>query len=429
MITDQPILASLSPSDQNMLHEAIFFLVILAMIFSFLTFFFSLVSCTSWIPRMFLRPFVIQHMLCDPYNVDKLDTMVYPDSLGHHWLWWPGDIATRYQLVLAEAGTESIGQFVGQWSIYLCMNYIISAVQDVDNNSVLATTSMDFCLSSLKMSSVASLVSLTHSQIKINSIAHEFSIGFRQKICYLLASIFNTLGSSFLLMAFTTYCFDLTILVNFKYGYLCAILILVSFLSCYVLISMICNLWTRRDDEELCTINGMPSGWGGHDTSATYTKPVMKLLDFSDNLFSALRLPTSSYYRNAQYTTNHNQVNAKLLLMTSRHYLATALYFLLTAIVCGSHISLVMFDPAFAFLPGLPAEESQARVGLMICTLSAPLLGLIALEFSWLYLSGCQFRANCHFRWLEHNYYNLGIWEDLGPAEFTLPHFLGFKVP
>ena len=64
----------------------------------------------------------------------------------------------------------------------------------------------------------------------------------------------------------------------------------------------------------------------------------------------------------------------------------------------------------------------------MICTLATPILGFLALLVTWCYLSGCQFSANCHFRWLQHNYYNLGIWEDLGPAQFTLANFLGLTV-
>ena len=430
MISDQPLLSSINPSSQNMLHEVIFFLVILGavMVFSLVTFLFSMVSCTSWIPRMILRPFAVQHMMEDPYKVDMVDTMIYSDSLGRSWLWWPGDIATRYQLSLSEAGAESIGQFVGQWSMYLCIDYLVSMWGHVEDNASLTKVALALCMQSLKMSTIASIVSLTYTQMRNNSIAHEFSIGLKQQVLYLCASLLNTLSSCTVLIAYSTYCFDLTVLLNYKCGYLYAFLLLAIILSSYVLVSFAANFWTRKDDKDLCNMNGMPSGWGDSDTSATYTGPVIRFLDFSDNIFSPMRLPTSTYCSKTQYITNHNQVNAKIVLMTSRHYLVTSIYFLLTAIVCGAHIAFVKLDPTFKFLPGLPGEESQARWTLMICTLATPILGFLALLVTWCYLSGCQFSANCHFRWLQHNYYNLGIWEDLGPAQFTLANFLGLTV-
>ena len=180
--------------------------------------------------------------------------------------------------------------------------------------------------------------------------------------------------------------------------------------------------------QELATINAMPGGVGNHSTSTTYNMPAVMFLNFTDNLFNSMRLPTSSYCLRTHYTTNHNKVNAKTLGMNARHFLTFSLYFLLIAILCSVHTVFLKFDKTFEFLNHLPSEEWDARITLMILTLIVPICMVFALFLSWCYLSFPQFEANLHFLWITNSNDNIGVWEDLGPATFTFLNFLGLTI-
>merc|ERR1711915_620439 len=120
--------------------------------------------------------------------------------------------------------------------------------------------------------------------------------------------------------------------------------------------------------------------------------------DFSENLFSSLRLPTSMYCSKRRYITNHNQVNVRTLLMTSRHFMMISIYFFLLAASSGAHTAALKLDPTFSFFARLPGDESEARQALLICTLLTPILNFLSLLVTWKYLGGCQFKSNCQFR-------------------------------
>ena len=167
----------------------------------------SLFSCTSFIPWVLFQPFAVQLMMNDPYMIDYFDQISFCDFFRKCWLWYPGDIATRYQFSLSEAGAESVGQFTCQWALFLSINFLMgqSAMQ---NNA--KYTNLFFV--SLRNSTVTSLLSLTLSQIKTNRLSHEFSIGWKQKLQYALASLVNTISSTTLLIYYTTYSFDLIVL-------------------------------------------------------------------------------------------------------------------------------------------------------------------------------------------------------------------------
>eukprot|EP00092_Neocalanus_flemingeri_P007203 GFUD01007781.1.p1 GENE.GFUD01007781.1~~GFUD01007781.1.p1 ORF type:complete len:693 (+),score=115.26 GFUD01007781.1:27-2081(+) len=420
-----PILTTIHPTDQQVLPEMIYFLIVIGAVMSLSGFAFlaSLFSCTSYIPRVLLRPFAVHHMMSDPCMVEAVDKTTYSDSVGQSWSWQPGDMATRYQFSLSEAGAESVGQFVGQWALFLSIGFITShrQMEDIDMEYSL-------CYESLKNSTIASFLSLTLSQMKTNNLSHEFSIGQRQKILYGLASLLNTLAASILLICYTTYSFDLIVLTNYKLGPVFSMLLMLFTILSYFIVTYIANLWTRSDMLELGTINAMPGGLGKTSTSSTFIKPVIMFLNFTDNLFNSLRLPTSAYCVQTHYTTNHNQVNAKTLGMTARHYLTFSLYFLLIATTCSIHTILLKFDLTFEFVDKFPSTGSEARLILMILTMMVPFFMFSALLLCWFYLSGPQFQANLHFCWMKNTPNDAGVWEDLGPAVFTLLNFLGLTI-
>ena len=75
---------SIKPCEQNSLSELIYFLIVIAAVMglSALAILASLFSCTSYIPRILLRPLAVHHMMDDPDMVEDVDKMIYPDSLG-----------------------------------------------------------------------------------------------------------------------------------------------------------------------------------------------------------------------------------------------------------------------------------------------------------------------------------------------------------
>ena len=421
-----PILPAIKPNDQNSLSELVYPLVVIAVVMSLssLAFIFSLFSCTSYIPRILLRPLAVHHMMDDTNLVEDVDKLIYSDSLGQSWIWQPGDVATRYQFSLSEAGAESVGQFVCQWALFLSVGFILNHMQE-DKRPLHSPLSWE----ALRNSTIASLLSLTASQNKTMKLSHEFSINNKQKLLYVIASFLNTFAVSTILICYTTYSFDLIVLANYKYGYIISMVITFAFTLSYFLVSFIANRFTLTDMTELGSINAMPGGMGNHSTSTTFIMPVVIFLNFTDNLFNSLRLPTSSYCLQTHYTTNHNQVNAKTLGMTARHFFTICIYFLLIAILCSNHTILLKFDQTFDFMTHLPSEEWEVRETLMIFTMTAPVCILLALFFSWCFLSFPQFEANLHFWWMKDTNNNIGIWEDLGPATFTFLNYLGLTTP
>merc|ERR1739838_580785 len=154
----------------------------------------------------------------------------------------------------------------------------------------------------------------------------------------------------------------------------------------YFIVTYVANHWILSDMQELGTINAMPGGLGNTNTSSTFIKPVIMFLNFTDNLFNSLRLPLSSYCLQTHYTTNHNQVNAKTLGMTSRHFLTLSLYFLLIGMTCLIHTLILTFDETFLFFDKLPSLGSNARLVMMILTLVSPVFIFLALLLCWFYL-------------------------------------------
>ena len=195
----------------------------------------------------------------------------------------------------------------------------------------------------------------------------------------------------------------------------------------YFTITKLANRWTRSEMEELGTINAMPGGFGNTNTSSTFIKPVIMFLNFTDNLFNSLRLPLSSYCLQTHYTNNHNKVNAKTLGMTSRHYLTISLYFFLIGFTCLIHTLIILYDDSYVFFDHLPSNRSAARLALRILTMTSPFFVFLSLMLCWFYLSGNQFAANLHFLWMKDYQENCGVWEDLGPANFSFKDFIGIN--
>ena len=418
---DDPILNSYKPREFQMLPELIYFLLVIGAVLALnaLAILASLFSCNSYIPRILLRPFAVHHLMDDPNSASDIDRLIYTDTLGHSWHWQPGDVATRYQFSLSEAGAESVGKFVCEWALFFAVGFILSHrhVREISSNPLTYKT--------LVKSTVASVISLTLSQRKTNNLSHEFSINTSQKALYCVASFLNIIASSILLIGYTTYSYDLIVLANYKHGVVVALILTILLIVSYFIITFFTNRFTLGDMQELGTINAMPGGMGNRSSSTTYNMPVVKFLNFTDNLFNSLRLPTSAYCLQTHYTTNHNQVNAKTLGMTARHFCSFSLYFLIIGIFCSIHTILLKFDETFVFLNHLPSEEGVDRSAFIICLLLSPVYMFISLFFSWCYLCHPQFEANLHFLWMKNTCDNIGVWEDLGPATFSFWNFLG----
>merc|ERR1711915_577252 len=124
---DDPILNSYKPREFQMLPELIYFLLVIGAVLALnaLAILASLFSCNSYIPRILLRPFAVHHLMDDPNSVSNIDRLVYTDTLGQSWHWQPGDVATRYQFSLSEAGAESVGKFVCEWALFLAVGFIL----------------------------------------------------------------------------------------------------------------------------------------------------------------------------------------------------------------------------------------------------------------------------------------------------------------
>ena len=203
-------------------------------------------------------------------------------------------VISRSEISINEARTESIFQFMIQWSIYYTLTYWINLAQRAEglyqlnegnmNNFPTSIgnrttqnllTEEDICgldkiivFRTLWKSGAISLFSLSWAQYKANNVQHELCITRLQKILYFLSSACNTFSYTALVVLFATNLSEFAILIAdtyHKYLYLCvaSLALFVPLITRGIIVvlkklfGMCCTFSWETGDEIITSGNGM----------------------------------------------------------------------------------------------------------------------------------------------------------------------------
>ena len=355
-------------------------------------------------------------------GLETAEKMAEPQQTFEEKDYW--GFASRYQLTIAEASSESLAQHMVQWAAYFSLTLILAGTDAFGEYDQYLT------FRTLVFSGLASVTALTISQVKINSIFHELSLTNSQKIFYLLASLINTLSHSTLLVFICTSIFDLVFLVAAKTSFLWALLCLLLLFLFFPAICFVTFHWGKTVMEmDLKMEQRRGSQFGEKEkllgTNAirhtNYNNQVVrKFLYHTENLFCHLRLPTSVSNLAKQPICYQTACDARTVLLTSLHYFTLHLYFLLSSLLLAAHQLWTYVDPTIA----TPTYELfSARHNLVIASFVLPFAFMTALLFVHIYLKGTFL---CNSQYLG---YPETCWEDLGPVSFSLSTTIGLKLP
>jgi len=332
--------------------------------------------------------------------------------------------ASRYQLTIAEASSESLAQHMVQWAAYFSLTLILSGTEAFDEYDQYLT------FRTLVFSGLASVTALTISQVKTNDIFHELTLTNSQKVFYLLASLINTLSHSTLLVFICTSMFDLVFLLASKTSFLWALLCLLLLFLFFPAICFVTFHWGKTVMGMDLRMEQREGGQFGEKerllgTNAirhtNYNNQVIrKFLYHTENLFCHLRLPTSVSNLANQPICYQTACDARTVLLTSLHYFTLHLYFLLSSLLLAAQQLWTYVDPTMV----TPTYELfSARHNLVIASLVLPFSFMTALFFVHIYLKG-TFLCNSQYVG-----YPETCWEDLGPVSFPLSTTIGLKLP
>ena len=151
--------------------------------------------------------------------------------------------ASRYQLTIAEASSESLAQHMVQWAAYFSLTLLLSGTDSSGEYDLYLT------FRTLVYSGLASITALTISQVKTNDIFHELSLNKVQKFLYILASLVNTLSHSTLLVFICTTALDLTFLISAKKSCFLALAFLLFFFLLFPAIYALTSYWGKAIKE------------------------------------------------------------------------------------------------------------------------------------------------------------------------------------
>lgn len=332
--------------------------------------------------------------------------------------------ASRYQLTIAEASSESLAQHMVQWAAYFSLILILAGTDAFEQYDQYLT------FRTLVFSGLASVTALTLSQVKTNSIFHEFTLTNSQKLFYLVASLTNTLGHSTLLVFICTSIFDLVFLLAAKTSFLWALLCLLFLFLSFPAICFVTSHWGKavmEMDFRMEQREGALFGEKGEllGTNAirhtNYNNPVVRrVLYHTENLFCHLRLPTSVSNLANQPICYQTACDARTILLTSRHYFTLHLYFLLSSLLLTAQQLWTYVDPTIV----TPMYQLfSARHNLVIASYVLPFSFMTAFLFLHIYLKG-TFLCNSQYVGFPET-----CWEDLGPVSFHLSTTIGLKLP
>ena len=332
--------------------------------------------------------------------------------------------ASRYQLTIAEASSESLAQHMVQWAAYFSLTLLLSGTDSSGEYDLYLT------FRTLVYSGLASITALTISQVKTNDIFHELSLTKVQKFLYILASLVNTLSHSSLLVFICTTAFDLTFLMSAKKSFLLALAFLLFFFLLFPAVYALTSYWGKAIKElDLRWEQKSGSEFGEKErilgTNAirhtNYNNQVVrKLLYHTENLFCHLRLPTSVSNLANQPICYQTACDSRTVLLTSLHYFNLHLYFLLSSLLLAGKHLWIYLDPTIR-TPTL--EFFSARHNLLIVAYCLPFTFMAAILLLHLYLTGTFLCNSLYLGYPET------CWEDLGPVTFSLATTLGLNPP
>ena len=330
--------------------------------------------------------------------------------------------ASRYQLTIAEASSESLCQQTVQWAAYFAISRLLANTLSGEYEEYLT-------FQALVSSGLASVTALTLCQVKTNAIFHEFTLSLSQKLAHTLASLVNTLAHSTLLVLICTIIFDLIFVIAAKTNFLWALLCLLQLFLLLPAIYLLTFFWGKsvteendlravrerrsRPEEKLLRSNAI--------RHTNYNKQVVRsFLYHAENLFCHLRLPTSVSNLANQPICYQTACDARTVLISSKHYFTLHLYFLLSCFLLvaqqlQAHLSSTVVAPTL--------EIFSARHNLLLVSFSLPFAFIVALLLLHLYFKG-TFLCNNQYVGFPQT-----CWLDLGPVSFSLLSTFGLKTP
>ena len=387
--------------------EISFAIILLSLIimFSTLTILTSVfgISSTSCSARALTQGLQTAEMMAEPRK---------PFAVIDYW-----GLASRFQLTIAEAWSESLAQHMVQWAAYFSITLLLAG----SNSSAEYDEYLTF--RTLGISGLASVTALTLSQVKINDIFHEFTLSQSQKLVYTLASLINTLSHTTLLVFICTIMFDLVFLIAAKTNFLWALLSLLLLFLLFLAIYFVTFYWGKavRVENDLRIVRGRPMLGTNTILRTNYNNQVVrKFLYHAENLFCHLRLPTSVSNLANQPICYQTACDARTVLLTSFHYFTLHLYFLLSCLLLvaqqlGTHLDPSIVAPTYQLF--------SARHNLLLVSFSLPFAFMAALLLLHIYLKG-TFLCNSQYLC-----YPETCWFDLGPVSFSLLTTFGLKLP
>ena len=411
LLSNSTIIGGVIPSAGNV-PEISFPVILLTLIilFSSLTLLISIfgTSPTSCSPRAL------------PQGLKTAERMNDPQQVFEEKDYW--GFASRYQLTIAEASSESLAQHMVQWAAYFSLTLLLSGTD--------SSGEYDLTFRTLVYSGLASITALTISQVRTNDIFHELSLTKVQKFLYILASLVNTLSHSSLLVFICTTAFDLTFLISAKKSFFLALASLLFFFLLLPAIYVLTSYWGKATKElDLRWEQKSGSEFGEKErilgTNAIRhtnynNQAVRKFLYHTENLFCHLRLPTSVSNLANQPICYQTACDSRTVLLTSLHYFTLHLYFLLSSLLLAGKHLWIYLDPTIR-TPTL--EFFSARHNLLIVAYCLPFTFMAAILLLHLYLTGTFLCNSLYLGYPET------CWEDLGPVTFSLATTLGLNPP